>query len=136
MLDYLKQNSKIKSSDLMNIYIYFKFRAYLQTTLTQTKKAYCIKIWKASERLSYMSPSDLYEQFESIGVIDVNDLRYDIKQAMKQLKPAQAKIINLYFYCGKTDLEISSMLQVTRQAVNNMKRGALFKLKKILKEYG
>ncbi|MDR2578711.1 MAG: hypothetical protein LBC70_07905 [Chitinispirillales bacterium] len=135
MLDYLKQNSETEIPDLMSTYIYFKFKAYLQTTLTQTKKAYCIKSWKTAAVLSCVAPYDLCERFESVAVTGTNDLRYDIKRAMKQLTARQAEVIDQYFYCGKTELEISSTMRVTRQAVNNIKREALDKLKKILREY-
>ncbi|MDR3013396.1 MAG: hypothetical protein LBU70_09365 [Chitinispirillales bacterium] len=133
--NYLKQNPKDDASDLAGTYIYFKFKAYLQITLIQTQKAYSIKTWKAAAKLRYMSPDDICERFESIPIIGVDDLRYDIRQAMKLLNPAQIKIISLYFYREKTDQEISSIMQITRQTVIRLKRQALSKLKYFLKEY-
>ena len=132
ILNYIKQNPEINTLDLKNVYIYYKFKAYLQTTLKETKKAYCIKKWKAAGKISYMTPYDLCILSDSKVEIEINSSGNDIEWAIKQLEPSQAEVIKLSFFSDMTDSEISSMKHVTRQSVNAIKHRALKKLKDIL----
>ena len=133
ILDYIKQTSDASSLNLENVYIFFKFRAYLQTTLYETKKAFSIKRWKAAEKIIYMHPYDLCMLSDSKIEIKTDDSLKEIEWAMSQLEPAQAEVIKLSLFSNMTDTEISSIKCVSRQSVNAIKHRALKKLKEIIK---
>ncbi|MDR0307975.1 MAG: hypothetical protein LBI42_14210 [Chitinispirillales bacterium] len=132
LLEYLRENPENESSVLSNIYAYFKFKAYLQTTLRCTRKSYCIKQWNAALNMSFLPPHELCLLSDSKTTTTAVDPPNDVEWAIKQLEPGQAEIIILYFYYDKTDLEISCMKSITRQAVNNTRRRALNRLRELL----
>jgi len=133
ILDYVRKTADAPSINLENVYNFFKFRAYLQTTLHETKKSYCIKRWKTAERIIFMNPHDLCILSDSKIEINTEDSIDYMEWAMSQLEPAQAEVIKLSHFLNMTDFEISSVKCVSRQSVNAIKHRALKKLKEILK---
>jgi len=132
ILDYIKQTLDSFSLNLESVYIYFKFKAYLQTTLRETKKAYCIKKWKTADKITYMHPYDLCALSDSKIELKTDDSPEKIDWAMSQLKPAQAEVVKLSIFSNLTDTEISSIKRVSRQSVNAIKNRAFKRLKEIL----
>lgn len=131
-MDYIRQSPEAASLNLENVYMFFKFKAYLQTTLYETKKAFCIKKWKAAEKITYMSPYDLCVLSDSKVKINTDNTMEEMKWAINQLEPSQIEVINLSLFSNLTDSEISSIKRVSRQSVNALKHRALKNLKNIL----
>lgn len=134
ILAYLEEHPVTTLTELSNIYIYFKFKAYLQTTLKFTRKAYCIKLTKRTSEVSLMPTEELSALTEAACNDNAPETYFDLEWAIRQLNPAQSEIINLYYYRGKTDLEISEQRHVSRQAVNNLKRRALYNLRQFMSD--
>lgn len=72
------------------------------------------------------------------GDLDI-ELTVDVKNALSKLTENQKYIIYLKYYLDYSDAEIASILNISRQAVNKLKRAALQKLKALLErgmQYG
>lgn len=52
-----------------------------------------------------------------------------LKEAMRQLGAREKRIINLRFFCGKTQVEVAKEIGISQAQVSRLEKGALNKIK-------
>lgn len=131
ILDYVKEHNITDEDMLFDTYCRLKFKAYLQETLRCTKKSYCSKWMQQMQRFPTANPEDI--QIHNLPDVSKYE-SIDLEFALRRLHKKQSEVIRLHFFCGKTDLEISKEWDISRQAVNNLKRRGLKHMKKLLED--
>lgn len=98
--------------------------------ISKSIKNGCITLSKRN-RLKDLYIADVIP--ESLAATDKADLAL-IKDALKQLTKSQRRVVYLKYYYGYKDSEISSILHISRQAVNQTKLRAFKTLKATLNQ--
>ena len=102
---------------------------------------YVLSYIKKSIRNSYISLSKkqtslnitYLEDFNNIGIEESQLSAFWMNDILLKLTPVQRDVIILKYYHGYTVNEIANIMNISRQAVNQMKKRALKHLKEMLK---
>ena len=86
---------------------------------------------EAAETITELLPAD--SSLEPEALLLRNELTQDVKEALKQLKPLEQKVIRGLYYEGKNNKALANDMNITPQYVSLLKRKGLSRLKKLLK---
>ena len=86
---------------------------------------------EAAETITELLPAD--SSLEPEALLLRNELTQDVKEALKQLKPLEQKVIRGLYYEGKNNKALANDMNITPQYVSLLKRKGLSRMKKLLK---
>lgn len=131
ILDYVRTHNISDEQALLDTYYELKFKAYLQETLRCTRKAYCSKWVRDAQRIQFvMLDEHLIDEMSDPAGDKIDSIV--LQQSLRNINKSQYEVLRLYFFSDKTEAEISRERNVTRQAINNLKRKGLLKLRELL----
>ncbi|RCX09081.1 RNA polymerase sigma factor (sigma-70 family) [Anaerobacterium chartisolvens] len=115
---------------LENVY-FITFTSYLKKTFFETKKRYFIREKAIKDKVTYIDSVDI---LSSDTIDPVEEMKTDIEnsiedpclfKAVKSLTQKQRTVLYGYYINGKSEIEISKELKITRQAVNRIRNRTL-----------
>lgn len=86
---------------------------------------------EAANTITELLPAD--SSLEPEALLLRNELTQDVKEALKQLKPLEQKVIRGLYYEGKNNKALANDMNITPQYVSLLKRKGLSRMKKLLK---
>ena len=139
LTEFLKRAPDVRSDEE----VYYLLKTVLRNTLIRSVKQHKTRCRMqqpystgarqedTAETVAELLPAD--SSLEPEALLLRNELTQDVKEALKQLKPLEQKVLRGLYYEGKNNKALANDLNITPQYVSWLKRKGLSRLKKLLK---
>lgn len=115
------------------------FTGYVKKTMQETRKHYFIKEKKYKDLICFMDYGGIFDEFhqnppefEPESPLCLESMIDDLVlfHSIQNLTMQQKNVMYKFYMLEKTEVEISRELKISRQAVNKIRKKALFNIKK------
>ncbi len=89
-------------------------------------------IYIDKENLEIIMLKKHMEDRSSTNEKEIETMKGNLKKAIGKLSENQRKVLDMYFYEGKKEIEIAEIMEMHRPNINRLKRSAVDKLKILL----